>query len=93
MPLTDIDALLSGLGMDRASQFAVLEEMQERLAGHTDQLRVLLRLVPLAGHDARRLRLAPPPPGGPSHLYNPRYYTAVEHSSTRWRNDNRGSYA
>jgi hypothetical protein len=48
MPSTDTDALIAGLGMDRASQLAVLKEMQERLAGRTDQLRVLLRLVPLA---------------------------------------------
>jgi hypothetical protein len=46
MPSTDTDALIAGLGMDRASQLAVLKEMQERLAGRTDQLRVLLRLVP-----------------------------------------------
>jgi hypothetical protein len=48
MPSIDTDALIAGLGMDRASQLAVLKEMQERLAGRTDQLRVLLRLVPLA---------------------------------------------
>jgi hypothetical protein len=48
MSPTDANALIADLGMDRASQLAVLEEMQGRLAGRTDQLRVLLHLVPLA---------------------------------------------
>jgi hypothetical protein len=48
MPSIDTDALIAGLGMDRASQLAALEELQQKLAGRTDQLRVLLRLVPLA---------------------------------------------
>ncbi len=48
MPSIDTDALIAGLGMDRASQLAALEELQQKLAGRTDPLRILLRLVPLA---------------------------------------------